>query len=321
MSMFQQLKNRQTTNSPKESFKGISYRSLLIFVVAFLLGIGCILLLQNSLSEKISISTFDIINFVVVIGLAVASAVLAMVAIVLGKKSEDVIVRRSDKSIEYQTEIFKETLKILSRVEASSNVTEKRIGDAMQTLGSVNRGLRDEDRLSKERRRIFSSGPSIDAQKQIEKIRLEDEQQQKYHNGILEEIRKINSIKIDKVGNGSFTGTGNQLVDGSFEFKNVKFSLSIFYIDDPYGVFSSFRSELLRSYFLNLANELLKNTFHNSFLVFNTSVDKDLKFMELYENVTAILSDDIKRRLTIITGDIQNVVKEIIKHQKIKKDE
>ncbi len=315
MPLIKQPEKPRTEISKNVSLEGISYKSLIISIISFIVGVVCVLILQNSLSEKISFSTFDLINFLVVIGLSVASATLAMVAIVLGKKSEEIIVSRSDQSIKHQTEIFQETIKALAKIESSSGINEKRIEDVLKVVGGT--GLRDEKRINEETRKILTSPSTIDARKQIEKIRLTNKESQEYHDNILNEVRKINKIKIFKAGEGNFSGTGHKLVDGVFKFKKETFSLSIFYIDDPLNIFDSFSKGLLSGYILRLAREISKNVFHKSFLIFNLPVNKDVKFNNMYKNTMLPLSREIRQNLNIFTGNPQNIIQQIIKEQKI----
>jgi hypothetical protein len=116
------------TSRPNEAT--VSLRILGGLAVAFLLGIAAYGLAQNvAAGASITLTTTELVNFVLAVLLSGASIFLAMTAIELGRFSEHAIVERSDQSIRLQNEVFQKTTDALQRIESSTGVTEKRIED------------------------------------------------------------------------------------------------------------------------------------------------------------------------------------------------
>lgn len=116
------------TSRPNEAT--VSLRVLGGLAVAFLLGIAAYGLGQNvAAGASITLTTAELVNFVLAVLLSGASIFLAMTAIELGRFSEHAIVERSDQSIRLQNEVFQKTTDALQRIESSTGVTEKRIED------------------------------------------------------------------------------------------------------------------------------------------------------------------------------------------------
>jgi hypothetical protein len=108
----------------------VSFAKIIGIAVAFVAGIVATLLYQNMLSkEPIQFDTVNLLNFMFGISLAGAAVVLAIVAIALSKSSEQVMIDRSDKSIQLQNEVFQKTTEVLSQIRSSTGTTEKRIED------------------------------------------------------------------------------------------------------------------------------------------------------------------------------------------------
>lgn len=130
----------------------ISYKQLLSIVIAFVFGMISVFLMQNFFTKEIiSFNTFGLIGFVISIMLGGASVVLAINAIHLGKQSEELMIERSEKSIELQNEVYIRTTEALKKIESSTGVTEKRIEDIISgRVGDLANRLVQEEIVSQE---------------------------------------------------------------------------------------------------------------------------------------------------------------------------
>ena len=85
----------------------ISYKQLGVILISFIIGMAAAGLVLNAKSNvQNNFSTPELISYVLSLVLSAASIVLSMVAISLGKFSEDAILKRSDESMKLQTEVF-----------------------------------------------------------------------------------------------------------------------------------------------------------------------------------------------------------------------
>lgn len=104
--------------------------TIVTIVIAFCVGIFSTLLFLSFLGEgQVTLSTTSIISFIFTVALGSASIILALIAINISRKAEDVIILRSDEGIRLQNEVFVRTTEVLSKIMASTGVTEKRIED------------------------------------------------------------------------------------------------------------------------------------------------------------------------------------------------
>ena len=122
--------NTETINRPQRYTSKVPVWLLLTIGLVLVVGIVCGLLLNNFLdSKQITFGTESLISFVFTIALGAAAIILAVITIVLSRFSEDALTQRSDEGIRLQTEVFAKTTEVLSRIQASTGVTEKRIED------------------------------------------------------------------------------------------------------------------------------------------------------------------------------------------------
>lgn len=112
--------------------KSVPIWLLITVALAFIVGLVCGLLLVNVLAgSQTSLSTTSIISLTFTVALGAASIILASITIVLSRSAEEALIRRSDEGIRLQNEAFVRTNEVLSKIEASTGVTEKRLEDVI----------------------------------------------------------------------------------------------------------------------------------------------------------------------------------------------
>jgi len=120
----------ETIDKSQKSMAKMPIWLLLTIGLVLVVGLVCGLLLNNFLdSKQITFGTESLISFVFTIALGAAAIILAVITIVLSRFSEDALIRRSDEGIRIQTDVFAKTTEVLSRIQASTGVTEKRLED------------------------------------------------------------------------------------------------------------------------------------------------------------------------------------------------
>jgi len=123
-----------TSSGPKT----IPIRLLVTLVITLGTGVVAGLLLQGDLvKENVTLSIPALISFIFTIALGAGSIILAVVTLTLSRQAEDALVRRSDEGIRLQTEVHLRTTEALSGIQASTDVTEKRIEDIISGRTSI----------------------------------------------------------------------------------------------------------------------------------------------------------------------------------------
>lgn len=111
-----------------------------VVTVVMTLGLGVVLgMLAANLFGRhdISMTTASLISFVFTVALGGASVVLAIVAIFLSNQAEEALTRRNDEGIRLQTDIFTRTNEVLSTIQTSTGLTERRIEDIASGRANV----------------------------------------------------------------------------------------------------------------------------------------------------------------------------------------
>ncbi len=124
------MSEKFTQKQDHKSKSQVTYAQLTIVAISAFIGAVAVLLFQKLVGGGMThMDTLGLIGFTLSVLLSGASIVLAVSAIMLGKFSEDAIIRRSDESIRLQNDVFLKTTDALQRIESSTGVTEKRLED------------------------------------------------------------------------------------------------------------------------------------------------------------------------------------------------
>lgn len=282
-----------------------------------------VFLIQNHIgAEKIEFNTLGLLGFVLSILFAGASIVLAITAINLGKSSEQMMIDRSQKSIELQNEVYIKTTEALKKIEASTGVTEKRIEDIIAgRVGDIASRLvddkiipgKDKEKLEHELRqsltRELTAEEKNNRAEQIKRKEEIEKQYIKFKEETLLNLTNLENIKTLRVADGSYRESGVELLDGLFELNNTRIGICTFYSDPVYyDSFGSGADEFLN----DLAEEIAQKTFNKVFLAFNETSRITDKFNAEIEKIKNLYKPEIAENIFLISGSPEEIIKKII---------
>lgn len=274
------------------------------------------------MNEVIKFDTIGLIGFLISILFGGASIVLAITAINLGKSSEEIMITRSEKSIELQNDVYIKTTEALKRIESSTGVTEKRIEDIIAgRVGDIANRLvddklvvsKDRERLENELRKSLSKEFSEDDIKKREEDRKKEEESrkeyQKYKDSVLLSMANNSKTKALRISEGTFETEGENLVDAIFQINEKKVGICVFYNAPLYQrVFGSGIDHFIN----NLAEEISNNTFNKVYLVFNEESNMMDNFVEEISKIKKVYKENIANEILIISGLPDMIVDKII---------
>jgi hypothetical protein len=300
----------------------ISYAQLSILLGSFLLGVVTILFINNFLLEDpIQFSTLSLIGFVFSIIFGAASIVLAITAINLGKKSEELMIQRSDKSIELQNEVYIKTTEALNKIESSTGVTEKRIEDIISgRAGDIASKLVDENLIrstSKEsieneirnaiQNELSGSSRAISQEDRMMRFRASQEYEE-YKDKILLKLANSENTQTLKIGNGKFSGSKFDLVDGAYLYNDTKLGICTFYGSPILKDKLSFDEEFIN----RIAKEISDQTFDIVYFVFDTQSVILENFKIMHETLKNRFVPEIISKMKIVIGNPEEVANQIL---------
>lgn len=302
--------------------KKLKLSSLILFLIAFILGCIATLIVKNTLqSEMIQFSTLGLIGFVLSIIFGGASIVLAINAIQLGRSSEDAIIKRNDESIRTQNEVFQKTIEVLSRIESSTGVTEKRIEDIIagrvgQIADKLSFGnLTDRDKIERELRKSLSKELTPEEREMQEKKKKErDEARKRYdihHEKTLLTLSNANEFSVLKLGDhGSYGGDGATLFDGLFLVDDNKIGISVFSSEPLLA------DIFVRGFdqFVTKCAQAISNGIINYFFYVSTEESEVSKKLQAQlKESSNLFKDDLKNSIYILTGNDEELIEKIKK--------
>jgi hypothetical protein len=310
--MSENLKKEKTLIRP-----GISYQSLAIFGAGLLIGLILLQLFNNHLAgEKVTLSTVEIISFILGTALSISSIVLSLMAIVLSKITEETIADLVTEGKDLQHQIFSKNQEVLSKLESSTGITEKRIDDIARAVSAVPRSAKNSQDDIKEiiRQNLPSSGiTTISSDETLRKFERTARQKSKeeFDKGVMVEVSNMEGLKIEKMGEGSYDGSGYELADLVFTYNGGTYSLSTFYVDEKESAVSHYGGESLKSYIYSIAGAIGQGTFQHSFFAFSKMTFEEQDFKPIYKEITDVLSKDIVQKLHFINGTPKEIALKI----------
>jgi len=325
--------NKISRDHPPKASTAIPLSAIVIAVIAFVIGILVTLLFLRILQPlPESFSASGLITLIFGIALSAAAIVLAVVAISLGKASEQAMIERSDDSIRLQNEVFVRTTDALQRIESSTGVTEKRIEDIISgRVGAISerivdrlvddRGIRTKSRkdIEKEVRESVLQGVSRTTIEPFERRSDElsakrDEARTRYddfNNTILLVATNIPDVETVKIGRGLFDTQGFDLADGVFEKGNQIVAVCTFssdeLLEDKYWGDGAFQRFLL-----TMGKEIFASTFTKVLLVFEPALKTESKFVGAFEEFKKIVRPEITSAFLLMSGESEDVKKSLI---------
>jgi hypothetical protein len=292
--------------------RGVSYRSLCLFGAGVFFGAVTLAIVRNALNftGSVALSPLELINFTFSIALAAASTILSITAIIWSRISEEILSRQSAKGTELQNEIHARTLEVLSSLQSSTGINEKRIEDIAREIKDVTRAG---PRARKEIDEVLRTGfqPSTVNEELARKRHQAREEKQKYQDTVLHGVANIDKVQIKKIEEGLMDGEGEALVDGIFSLNEKQFSVSVFFNDSDAHLASYVDAESVKGYILKLANEISKGVFDKSFVVFNDKAPEAEDVISWLDSNRSILNDEIAKRLFIVHGNQEHIVSSI----------
>lgn len=332
----------------KDDGKSIKITYLSYLIIFFILGIALTLFVQKILSnESINFSSLDLITFTFSIALSGASIVLAISAIDLGKKSEQLMMIQNEESIDLQNKIFIKTSETLQKIGTSTGITEKRIEDI--TSGKVgiiaenvaNKMLEEKlvkktdlvdlennirNSLTHELKSLNQSSlhfevdePSYlserkkmknEVAEQQRKIRIDlSKKYESFHEGIIFGLANTGHYEIIKTDEGDIDADGYDLVDGVFRKDKNTYAICSFLTDLRY---SNFTETELNQFFKRLALEIVNKSFSKIFITFPESFDSNFPFARSYESLKEIMPT-IAENIVFLTGSPNEIIEHIEK--------
>lgn len=237
------------------------------------------------------------------------------------------MIQRSDESIRLQNEVFMKTTDALQRIESSTGVTEKRIEDIVSGRAGaiseriVDRLLDDKTIRARSRRAIERdvmdsvleelTSPVDDKDKQQrddqrEKIEFALQDFDKFTNRILVKLADLSATTTLKIGEGHFSGEGDELVDGVFDVDGNRIGVSTFTSDEVLSEEFEYETEFLM-YLQVIGTEIAKQHFSDVLIIFDSQLEEGSLFLEVFGSLAEISKDEISNRIHLIEGEPDDV--------------
>jgi len=325
------------TSSYKSSFikenqteKMIRVKDLSAYLFAFLIGIFLVLLFQDIFSKDLStFSSLELITFTFSIALSGASIFLALAAIDLGKKSEQLMMIQNEESIHLQNEIFTKTNETLLKIGTSTGITEKRIDDMISgkvisisktVANEIDDGTKNttkteiEDSVRKSileaLRPISPNSMQTSAPPEVNEItkkeQLRDKLYESFNQSIMFGIANLGKFKIEKIKEGLITSPGDEAVDGIFTIENKRFAVCTFLGGPEYRM--NFKLVNIKKFYETIVQEIANGHFSKIFLVFSQKVDENNNFVIGYNSAKEIVRPEILENIILIDGTASEVI-------------
>lgn len=301
----------------------ISYKKLGIIALSLVLGGIFVLLAQNTQTgSEISFTTTSLVVFLLGIILSSTSIVLAIVAIFLGKMSEQVMVERSDQSIRLQNDVFTKTTEALRKIESSTGVTEKRIEDiiagrtgevasnlSMDLIQSGATSQRNRKELEDEIKNSLSREIFSDDYKNFEERRRNIEEIEKnyddYIKDVLDEINAIPNVTSHKMGLGEFEGKGHDLFTGVFDMNNKTLGICILSTSPYLG-----HKNKISSLAFDMVSEISNETINIGIIILDDGNDL-YAYLEEFEHFKSVVNTKFSSSIYVLLDPKGNMEEEL----------
>ncbi|MCP4600242.1 MAG: hypothetical protein GY847_06870 [Proteobacteria bacterium] len=334
------------TDKPKEtrSIMSVPVWLLLTIILTFVAGVvACLIADSLSAADGVTLSTTSVISFSFTVALGAASIILAALTIVLSRTAEDALINRSDEGIRLQNAVFVKTSEVLSAIQASTGVTEKRLEDIISGRTGViaqqvfERSFPDGegslsaeaiDRLKKslakslsdELRPLLASRPEqtqvILSEMEERQRKLQDgvERWDAYRLSIVAAVGKQEDVEIVSQSKGS-TGaeTMEKFWDAVIELEGKRMGLDIHILDQlgEYGVYSHWIGSLSlkKEFARRITWRAWEDKIDVLFWIWDESISNHREMLEIADLVRRGLRNT---DFVLLYGDAENVAKGIL---------
>jgi|GEM_PF-4222498 hypothetical protein len=291
--------------------KTVRISQILIFILGFFVAILVALLFQSMLKNaSLTLSTVDLLNLVFSSALSVSSIFLAITAIILSKRSEEIIINRATESRDLQSTLFTRTIEVLARIESSSGINEKRIDDLSRQLADLPKhaGQNREEEIRKiVRTNLLPESSVTSPRASTQFFEQESKKEEEFKSKVVLGVANIDKVSIERMGEGDVNGEGDDLVDSIYSIDGKRFTVSTFYIKGDNEI-DYLDNETLQSYLLSLAKRISDGAYVKAFLVFNKLQAADSDFEKIYKEFIQVTDAKVNSKINIIAGPPEEIV-------------
>lgn len=338
-----------TKNNEEIRKKRLQLPVWLVITVAITLVLGLVggLVISKLLSQRqISFSVVSLISFVFTIALGAAAVILATITIVLSRHAEDALIRRSDEGIKLQNEVFVRTSEVLSKIQASTGVTEKRLEDIIsgrtapivqeavaksklaeagldkQAIDKISKDLAES--LKSEIAPLIRSGPAK-AEEKLSEIEITQKKRgeisarwNEFRLQVVSEVRKIGGVELISEVEGKYSAEiSEKFWDLLIKANGKRFAFDIHTKDQVfkqqggfYGLAfkQSHRYKMIRS----ISWQALQDNIDKVFVVFDKDVWSDKGITELAKLIDSFNSNSKGPEIVPLSGSPEEIAKKIM---------
>jgi hypothetical protein len=245
----------------------------------------------------------------------------------LGKFSEDALIRRSDESIRLQNDVFLKTTDALQRIESSTGVTEKRLEDIVSgRVGAISqsiaeiatsqpRGKSPRDLEEQIRKSILEElRPAASVSREMRQAAFEEQQrkraeEEKLYAKLLEELRitvaNQEGVELKHLGDGTIKGEGLDLFDVVAKKGDKTFGFCLFR-----G--TSWEAIIDGEFITRLAHRLVSGLVNRGVVFLDITNEAKRDITPLVQSLRATLREDVFAAVQFATIDIENVREKVV---------
>lgn len=322
------MPEKSIPSADQKSQSYVTYGQLTVVAISAFIGAVSVLLFQKLVGGGAThIDTLGLIGFTLSVLLSGASIVLAVSAIMLGKFSEDALIRRSDESIRLQNDVFLKTTDALQRIESSTGVTEKRLEDIVagrvgalsQSIAEIAtaqpRGKRPRDLEEQIRNSILKElRPEIGVSAEMRQAALEErrrqvEDERKLYQKLLEELRitvaNQEGVELKHLGEGKIQGEGLDLFDVAAKKGDKIFGFCLFRVTSAEQIIDG-------DFITRLANRLASGLVNRVVVFLDITSEANRDINPLIETLKTTLRDDVFNAIEFTTVDTENLHAKVV---------
>jgi len=320
----------------------------LLFTVALTFAVGLVsglVIINLTTVSGNTLSTTSIISFAFTVALGAAAIILASLTIVLSRSAEDALIKRSDEGIRLQNDVFVKTSEVLSTIQASTGLTEKRLEDIISgrtgiiaqevfersfPKGETSLSSEAEDRLKntladslKEellpllRRRPLETERRLIEMEARQKRHIEASNRWKeFRQSVVTEMARLDQAKVLSETMGSFDAdTMEEFWDVVLDIEGRRIALDIHTAEQigEDGTYSEWRESTKErsSFAKNIAWRAFEDKINTIFWVWSEDVSNEPAIIKLLKVLRASLRDT---DLVLLHGDAAAVVQGLLSH-------
>lgn len=335
---------------PRRKFGLVSLTSIVILFIAFFLGMVFMIMVNRFLATaQITLSSQAFISLVFTIALGATSLILALIAIGLSRATEEILVRRGNESVRLQNEIFLRTSEVLTRIQTSTGVTEKRLEDMIsgrtgiieqqaiekylpkkgtrlseELLESMAKDITDS--IRKEMTSLVSLPPSK-AKERLDKLEFKQSRIETisdnwkiYRESILNRIKKCPEINlISEAAGNTNAETADRFWDMLIQIGDKRIAVDVHTKEQFLG--SLFLKDLSerRNYIRRFAWRVNEDDIALAFIVVDYEIPSVESFVDMEKSLNQFYKEKRMSKVIWLYGNADHTVEEILSITRSKK--